>query len=106
MRRQGSGASEELLDRKLKALAVAGLNWLGGHLAISLGSDEADQGQDSTAMGSTAATAGAPERRRGVTNSRSGRGQAARCWKTTVNGGHSRSTKPQVRAHIGWSDAL
>jgi hypothetical protein len=40
MRGQGAGTSEKLLDRKLKALALAWLNGLGGHLAAKRRSDE------------------------------------------------------------------
>src|SRR5687767_12384226 len=106
MWRQGAGTSEKVLDRKLKAMALASLNALGGHLAAKPRNDEP--------RGSAFELRWAPPPRvrraapvdhGRVTNSRSGRGQAARCRKTTVNGGHSRLTKPQVRAHIGCSDA-
>ena len=40
---------------------------------------------------------------RSVTSARSGRGQAARCRRTTVISGYSRSTKPQVRGYMGRS---
>ena len=99
-RGQWAGTSEKVLDRKLEGLAVAWLNGLG---------DKSDEYQGvgvRTALGpATQVRRVAPADHGRVTNSRSGRGQAARCWKTTVNGGHSWTTKPQVRAHIGWSDA-